>query len=111
NLISNAIKYGDEKQITVGVFTENNQAVIRVKDQGIGIPEDKKELIFQRFERAVSAKNYKGLGVGLFISNHIVQAHGGKIEVVSNTDQGSEFIVRLPLQMLLPKPVELLSNQ
>jgi PAS domain S-box-containing protein len=96
NLVSNAIKYGGGKPIEVSVEVEGAQAVIRVRDSGIGIAPEHLDRIFDRFERAVS-KNYSGLGMGLYISRQIVEAHGGTISVVSEVGQGSTFSVMLPL--------------
>lgn len=97
NLISNAIKYGGGNPIEVNLTTENNHAVIVVKDSGIGIPEDMMIKIFGRFERAVNSNQFAGLGIGLYIANQIVNAHSGRIEVKSKLGEGSEFSVLLPL--------------
>ena len=97
NLINNAIKYGDGKLIEVNLTSENDHAVIVVKDSGIGIPEDMMNKIFGRFERAVNPNQFAGLGIGLYIANQIVKAHSGRIEVKSKLGEGSEFSVLLPL--------------
>ncbi len=68
-----------------------------MRDQGIGLaPEDLKR-VFERFERAVPAANYGGLGLGLYIAKQIVEAMGGRISVESKAGQGSTFKVELPL--------------
>ena len=69
-----------------------------VNDHGIGIPADQQKKIFNRFERAVSARDYKGLGVGLYITYQIVKAHNGKIHLDSHVNQGSIFTIELPLK-------------
>lgn len=97
NLISNAIKYGDGKPITIVVQRRGNQAVFLIQDQGIGIAKDVQKRIFDRFERGVSASEFKGLGVGLYITNQIVKAHGGSIAVKSSPGDGATFIAKLPL--------------
>ncbi len=97
NLISNAIKYGNGKPIHGIVGKHNSTGVVVIKDSGIGIPKDKQKLIFARFERAVSSQNYKGLGVGLYIAEHIIHAHGGTISLSSSPAKGSTFTIRLPL--------------
>jgi signal transduction histidine kinase len=107
NLLTNAIKYGDKKPIAIVVGQTTTSALLSVADQGIGIPEEKKELIFARFARAVPAQKYDGLGVGLFITNQIITAHGGKIKVESKPNKGSRFTVELPLQ---PNSNQLLST-
>lgn len=98
NLISNAIKYGAGKPVTVTTSRENSYAVITVSDQGIGISESYKEVIFKAFVRAVNEKEYKGMGVGLYIANEIVKAHKGRIELISALNKGSTFRVFLPLE-------------
>ncbi len=98
NLISNAIKYGNNKLIEIEVNDGHEMARIIVKDQGIGIPHDQQKKIFNRFERAVSARDYKGLGVGLYITCQIVKAHNGKIHLESHPDKGSIFTLEFPLQ-------------
>jgi signal transduction histidine kinase len=98
NLIINAIRYGQNRPIDINLYTENDFAVFKVKDQGIGIsPEDQKK-IFDRFERAVNANDISGLGLGLYISQHIIKAHDGELIVESEKDNGATFIVRLPLK-------------
>lgn len=98
NLITNGIKYGASKPVMVKVSNSNNIAQLQVSDQGIGIPEDQKKIIFNRFERGDVKGSYKGLGVGLYLVNEIVKAHGGKVEVESKPHQGSTFTVKLPLK-------------
>ena len=67
-----------------------------VEDRGIGIPEERLPHIFERFERAVSAREYGGLGLGLFIARSIVEALGGSIAARSSQGVGSTFTVELP---------------
>lgn len=68
-----------------------------VKDNGIGIGKDDHARIFSRFERAISASEISGLGLGLYIAKDIVEAHGGTITVQSELGQGATFVVELPL--------------
>jgi PAS domain S-box-containing protein len=96
NLLSNAIKYGAGKPITVTVEGDERMARLLVRDEGIGIPADKREEIFERFGRAVSSRNYGGLGLGLYIVRRILDALGGSIRVESEVGLGSTFIVELP---------------
>ncbi|MBI2443005.1 MAG: HAMP domain-containing histidine kinase [Candidatus Levybacteria bacterium] len=99
NLISNAIKYGDKKPIAITLANHNANVRITVSDHGLGIPHDQKEKIFALFERGnMNDKRYKGLGVGLYISNEIVKAHNGKIEIKSKEGKGSSFTMELPLK-------------
>jgi signal transduction histidine kinase len=97
NLVSNAVKYGRGAPIRVRVRPEGGRAVVEVADGGIGIAPEHQERIFERFERAVSARNYAGLGLGLWIVRRVVEAHGGTIRVRSAPGEGSTFTVELPL--------------
>jgi PAS domain S-box-containing protein len=99
NLVSNALKYGAGKAIILSAFADKKEGVARisVQDFGMGIAEDKKAVIFERFERAVSARNISGMGLGLYIAREIVRAHGGVIRLQSQPGQGSTFTVEIPL--------------
>jgi signal transduction histidine kinase len=96
NLLTNAVKYAPTKNIVVNLKKEENWARIRVKDQGPGIAQEDLERIFGRFERVRTTDNIGGLGLGLYISKQIIEAHMGKIYAESD-DSGSTFIVELPL--------------
>jgi len=96
NLLSNALKYAPGKPVTVCVGAKGDLARLVVADQGIGIPQEDLPRIFGRFERAVSSRHYGGLGLGLFVSQRIVEGHGGCIEVTSRPGVGSTFTVWLP---------------
>ncbi|WP_233262203.1 ATP-binding protein [Vitiosangium sp. GDMCC 1.1324] len=96
NLLDNAIKYGAAAPIVVTVALEEGSAVLTLRDQGIGIAPERLPFIFGRFERAVSSRNYGGLGLGLYIVRQIVEMHGGTIHVDSSPGEGSTFTVRLP---------------
>jgi signal transduction histidine kinase len=98
NLISNAIKYGSNRPIVIHVTSLHENARISVQDQGIGIAHDQQKKIFNRFERAVSARDYKGLGVGLYITYQIIKAHNGKIHLESQPSKGSTFTLEFPLK-------------
>jgi PAS domain S-box-containing protein len=109
NVVSNAIKYGDSKPVVVSVRAIGARAEVRVSDGGGGIRPEDLQRIFERFERA-SSTNYGGLGLGLFISRQIVEAHGGTIDAHSTPGEGSTFVIRLPrqpgLELSLPRPTE-----
>jgi signal transduction histidine kinase len=99
NLISNARKYTPEGGLVeVSIRNNNNNMLISVKDNGIGIPEEDIPYIFERFYRADKSRNRMtgGSGIGLTITKAIVEAHKGKIEVYSSVNTGTEFIVTLP---------------
>ena len=99
NLVSNALKYGPGKPIEITIDREGDRARVAVRDRGIGVSPDDRRRIFGRFERAVSDRHYGGLGLGLWISQEIVEAFGGRIEVESELGSGSTFTVELPLDM------------
>jgi signal transduction histidine kinase len=102
NLISNAIKYGDNKAIVVDLrLAGKGWAEISVKDAGPGIKLEDQERIFERFERIASKDSVNGLGLGLYISQQILTAHGGRIRVESAIGQGSNFIALIPLSQSL----------
>jgi signal transduction histidine kinase len=96
NLLSNGIRYGLGKPIVVRVAGEGDRARFSVEDVGIGIAPEDHERIFQQYERAAPATNYAGLGLGLWISRHLVEAMGGTISVRSEVGVGSVFTVELP---------------
>lgn len=96
NLFTNAIRYGAGKPVKVRVLDHENSVMFTVEDQGIGIAMEDKDKIFERFERAISASEVSGLGLGLYISKQIVEAHGGTIRVESQLGKGSTFMVELP---------------
>lgn len=96
NLFTNAIRYGDKKPVRAKISEIPAGVRIEVADEGVGIALESREKIFDRFERAIHANEVSGLGLGLFISRQIVNAHGGKIWVEENSPRGSKFIVELP---------------
>jgi signal transduction histidine kinase len=101
NLIENARKYGLEGgQPEVVVESDGQEARIAVVDRGIGIPEDERERIFERFYRATNAQRVTdtGLGLGLYICRRIVEEHGGRIWHEATPGGGSTFVVALPLE-------------
>lgn len=97
NLLTNALRYGANRPIQVRTFVQQQLACIEVRDQGIGISEQNQQRIFQQFERVDANQGKAGLGLGLYISEQIVLAHGGRIDVQSVEGQGATFTVRLPL--------------
>lgn len=96
NLLANAIKYGAGKPIELRLAARPTTAVLTVKDDGIGISSENLPLIFERFSRAASPRHYGGLGLGLYLSRQIVEAHGGTIRVQSRPGHGARFRVELP---------------
>ena len=98
NLLTNAAKYGAGRPVHVRVEQAGAFARLTVRDEGIGIPPEALPRLFGRFERAVSDKQYGGLGLGLYISRQLVEAMGGRVGVDSRLDEGSTFTVELPLE-------------
>jgi signal transduction histidine kinase len=97
NLLTNALRYGSHNPIEVRVYCEKGQARVDVLDHGIGVSEENQKRIFQQFERVSASHVIAGLGLGLFISEQIVAAHGGSISIDSEEGKGSLFRVSLPL--------------
>lgn len=98
NIISNAIKYSRKAgEITVDVYKKDQEIIVSVKDEGIGIPQKDIENIFLRFYRVSgSASSFSGSGVGLYITSEIIKSHGGKIWAESKVGMGSVFHFSLP---------------
>ncbi|MDR2923314.1 MAG: ATP-binding protein [Treponema sp.] len=100
NLLDNSIKYsGNNSPISVHAFKEDGQLIIEVKDNGIGIPAEHIDRIFERFYRADKSRSREagGTGLGLSIVRHIALLHRGKVEAESHTGEGSTFRLKLPL--------------
>jgi signal transduction histidine kinase len=98
NILSNAAKFGAGAPIHVTVGAVDGKARLEITDRGIGIPANRLAQIFERYERGVSARQYGGLGLGLYIAKAIVDALGGSIWATSpGTEQGATFTVELPL--------------
>ncbi len=103
NLIGNAIKFTHEGLIEFGYKIENQEQIIfYVKDTGIGIAQDKLDIIFQRFRQVEETftKNYEGTGLGLAISKKLTNLLGGEMWVDSNPGEGSTFCFSIPLQIV-----------
>ncbi|MFL5355589.1 ATP-binding protein [Archangium sp.] len=101
NLITNALKYGVGQPVELHVAAAGGRAYWSIRDHGIGIAAQDFDRIFGRFERAVSTRQYGGLGLGLYISREIVRTLGGDIQVESQPGTGSRFTVELPLEPAL----------
>ena len=101
NLVNNALKYSqDRKYIGVNLYRDNGSVKLEVVDQGIGIPHQEQQKIFEKFYRVGDplVHNTKGSGLGLSLVRHIVQAHGGEVSVDSAPGQGSKFTIVLPVK-------------
>ncbi len=99
NLISNAIKFSPNgSAVDLNLERHDGTVVLEVADEGIGIAEEERDRLFERFFRARSAldRQIPGTGLGLYISKAIVEAHGGRIEARSVEGEGSSFVIELP---------------
>lgn len=98
NLLNNAIKYSPAGgEVRLSLALDGDEAVIRISDQGIGIPPADLPRLFEPFHRAANVERLPGTGLGLVIAKQAVEMHGGSISVESAAGQGTVFIVRLPL--------------
>jgi two-component system, sensor histidine kinase ChiS len=103
NLLSNSVKFTRKSgQISVNIYDLGDKVQISVKDTGIGIPEDKLQIIFDRFAQVDSSmsRRSEGSGIGLSLVKSLVEMHGGTINVKSKLGEGSEFIIELPAQIV-----------
>jgi signal transduction histidine kinase/PAS domain-containing protein len=102
NLLGNAIKFGHGQPIDITVVGGPGEVTLTVTDHGIGIEPDMLTRIFDPFHRAVAARHYGGLGLGLHIAKTIVDGLGGTIAVDSQPGQGTTFVVTLPISRSVP---------
>ncbi|MEQ8823183.1 MAG: ATP-binding protein [Filomicrobium sp.] len=101
NLVSNAVKFTDSGgRITVSLRHEDSEAVLSVKDTGIGMAPEDTAKIFDRFQQldSSSTRRYQGLGIGLALVKETIVEHGGSVDVQSALGAGTEFTLRLPLE-------------
>jgi signal transduction histidine kinase len=110
NLISNAAKFTDQGAVTTRARVEDGSVIISVQDTGVGIPEDKLNVVFERFRQADQSSTRKagGTGLGLAITRQLVNMHGGDIWAESEDGQGTIFSFSLPLYK--PEPALLGAN-
>jgi len=100
NLVNNAIKYSPQGgTVTVAATREGRDIRLRVADEGLGIPADQLPIIFNQYHRARSSPNIQGIGIGLYLVRHLVEAHGGRIWAESKVGRGSQFTFTLPQPM------------
>jgi signal transduction histidine kinase len=97
NLLGNAIKYGEGKPIELNLLSSDGKAIFEITDHGPGIPYEKMSKIFDRFERGDHDNSLSGLGLGLYITKQIVEAHGGQILVSNVEGKGARFTAEFPL--------------
>ena len=102
NILSNAFKFtssGGSVFVTVGMSDDDQSCVVRIEDDGVGIPQNKLSEIFERFSQADNARNsyYQGTGIGLALSKEIVNLHHGQLYVESTEGNGSTFVIELQM--------------
>jgi signal transduction histidine kinase len=97
NLITNALRYGGGKPITISLLVAVDTVEIHVQDEGGGIPLNEQQRIFEKFERLGNNEVREGLGMGLYIARQLAEAHSGSLTVSSKMGKGSCFILRLPV--------------
>lgn len=107
NLVGNAIKFTETGTVTISATVKDDEISVAVSDTGIGIPEEKLDLIFESFEQVdgSTGRKYGGTGLGLAITKNLVELHGGKIEVESQIKKGSTFSFTLPISHEKAKPM------
>ena len=103
NLLDNALKYSEAPTpVDVTLSEDDDEVVMTISDRGIGLDADAVDRLFEAFGRGQNASEYQGLGLGLYISNQIVERHGGRIEARPRDGGGTDFIVRLPRSSARP---------
>ena len=98
NLLSNGIKYAEGKPIKLELKCDGSSVLFSIQDEGPGIPYHKQPTIFERFERAADTRKISGLGLGLYVSRQIVEAHKGQISLESQPGKGARFTVVIPVK-------------
>jgi two-component system sensor histidine kinase VicK len=103
NLIGNAQKYSSpHAQIWVSVRTVGTEVHVRVRDQGVGVPQDERALLFTPFYRTSATQTTRGTGLGLHISKRLAERHGGRLWLEESSTAGSTFALALPLAVPPP---------
>lgn len=105
NILMNACKYSNNKPVQVSIASSENQVILLVKDQGIGIPESEIQFIYDPFFRASNTRHFEGYGIGLPLTRNIIKIHSGQLLVTSVVNQGTTVQIKLPLANInqLPK--------
>ncbi len=103
NLLTNAIKYSPQgSTVHFDLTCQDRELIFQIQDEGIGIPPEDRERLFESFHRAANVKNIPGTGLGLAIVKRCVDLQGGKIAVTSQVGVGTTFTVTLPLNNQIP---------
>jgi two-component system sensor histidine kinase ArlS len=96
--VDNACKYSD-KDVEISLFEKEGRRVVEIRDQGIGIPQEEVELIFQSFYRASNTRSYKGQGIGLSLSLKIISTYGGQMGIHSEEGHFTTVSITFPLSL------------
>lgn len=99
NIVLNSCKYSDNKPVLIKIRADENNVIVEISDQGIGIPDREMSQIFVPFFRASNTGKYKGYGIGLPLANNIIKLHQGNIVVDSEVGVGTRFIIYLPTEI------------
>ena len=102
NVINNAFKYSSNQEVKLQIHVNDEEVQIKIIDKGVGIPDNEKQRIFDRFYRGkeIEAEGYKGYGLGLSLTELVISKMNGKIAIEDNTPTGTIFIVTLPIVKL-----------
>lgn len=96
NLVHNALKYGDKGSVEVSLQTDSDYAIIKISNNGKAISGQNE--IFKKMKRPEKSEQVQGIGLGLYLANHLIELHGGKINLLSN-DELTTFTIKLPLEL------------
>jgi signal transduction histidine kinase len=114
NLINNGLSYTTRQpRLSISVASEGGRALVRVADNGAGIPERERERVFERFHRSSDPafRHVTGTGLGLFIGRQLAEAHGGSLTIERSTpDEGTVFALALPVSSAEPARILELSS-
>ena len=97
NLVMNGCKYSNNQPVNISLGSEDQNIIIIISDQGIGIPEEEMQYIYNPYYRASNAQNYEGFGIGLPLARNIIKIHFGQLSISSQKEIGTKVKVTLPI--------------
>jgi signal transduction histidine kinase len=103
NILSNASKYSNNKIVSISIASTEQNVIIAIKDQGVGIPESEIPFIYDPFFRASNTSKFEGYGIGLPLARNIIKIHSGKLDVQSKINTGTTVIISIPLANIQTK--------
>jgi two-component system, OmpR family, sensor histidine kinase ArlS len=98
NIVLNACKYSEDNHAIISLAVKTNQIIVSVEDKGVGIPQSELENIFQPFFRINDQRATDGFGLGLSLASRIIKLHNGQIQVHSEVQKGTLFVIHFPIQ-------------